>query len=79
MLTEIGDETTYYSQPTFILTIEGSETTSYIYVGDRWDGKDYHNSRYVWYPLEFKEDGSVEMIPCENLDIDVVTGKVSIK
>ena len=79
MLTEIGDETTYYSQPTFILTIEGSETTSYIYVGDRWDGKNYHNSRYVWYPLEFKEDGSVEMIPCDVLDIDVKTGRVKVE
>jgi len=77
LLTEIGDETTYRSQPAFILTIEGSETTSYIYVGDRWDGKDYFNSRYVWFPLEFGTDGSVRMIPCDELEIDLETGRLS--
>lgn len=78
MLTKIGDETTYHSQPAFILTISGSETTSYVYVGDRWDGNDYPNSRYVWYPLEFDADGSVKLIPCEELDVDVKTGKVTV-
>ena len=73
---EIGDETTYRSQPAFILKVEGSETTSYIYVGDRWDGKDYHNSRYVWFPLEFGEDGQVRLIECGELEIDAQTGKI---
>lgn len=73
---EIGDETTYRSQPAFILKVEGSETTSYIYVGDRWDGKDYHNSRYVWFPLEFGEDGQVRLIECGELEIDARTGKI---
>ena len=78
MLKEIGDETTYWSQPAFILTIEGSETTSYIYVGDRWDGENYYNSRYVWYPLNFKTDGTVELINCKELDIDAKTGWVKV-
>ena len=73
-LIEIGDETTYHSQPAFILTIAGSETTSYLYVGDRWDGEDYFNSRYLWFPLEFKADGSVKITPCKTLDIDTKTG-----
>lgn len=76
LLTEVGDETTYRSQPAFILPIEGSKKTSYIYVGDRWDGKDYFNSRYVWFPLAFKEDGSVEIVPCEELEIDLETGEL---
>ena len=73
---EIGDETTYHSQPAFILKLEGTEETSYIYVGDRWNGKDYFDSRYVWFPLEFGEDGSVRMIPCDELEIDAETGRV---
>lgn len=76
----IGDETTYRSQPAFILKIEGTEETSYIYVGDRWAGgygAPYHDSRYLWFPLLFKEDGSVEMVECDYLDIDVKTGKMS--
>lgn len=77
-LWEIGDETTYHSQPAFILTIRGTQETSYIYVGDRWDGKNYHNSRYVWYPLVFGPDGRVELAECQELDIDAVTGTVKI-
>ena len=75
-LTEIGDETTYYSQPTFILPIRGREATSYIYVGDRWNGADYFDSRYVWCPLEFDADGSARLVPCDELEIDLESGKL---
>ena len=76
-LIEIGNKTTYHSQPAFILTVKGSEKTSYIYVGDRWDEKDYFNSRYLWFPLEFRADGSVELIPCKTLDINARTGALT--
>ncbi len=75
-MTEIGDETTYHSQPAFILKLEGRETVSYIYVGDRWNGENYYDSRYVWYPLIFHENGNAELVECEELDIDVETGKI---
>ena len=75
-MTEIGDETTYHSQPAFILPIRGREATSYIYVGDRWNGADYFDSRYVWYPLEFDADGSARLVPCEELEIDLESGKL---
>ncbi len=78
MLSLIGDSTTYRSQPAFILTVSGSETTSYLYVGDRWDGKNYTNSRYVWYPLIFKEDGTVELVDCQELDVDAQSGRVTV-
>ena len=64
------------SQTPIILKVEGSETASYIYVGDCWDGKDYYNSRYVWFPLEFGEDGQVRLIECGELEIDAQTGKI---
>lgn len=73
---EIGDETTYHSQPAFILKLKGKETVSYIYVGDRWNGENYHDSRYVWYPLIFHENGDVELVECKELDIDVETGRI---
>ena len=77
MLTEIGDETTYHSQPAFILTIKGSKKTSYIYVGDRWNGKDYPSSTYTWFPLTFNKDGTVEMTYCDELEINALTGEVN--
>lgn len=74
-LENFGDETTFHSQPAFILKIEGTMATSYIYVGDRWDAKDYHNSSYTWYPIHFEEDGSALLEPCNELIIDPVTGE----
>lgn len=54
-LINIGDETTFRTQPTYIITIEGSKETSYLYVGDRWDPKQYFNSKYIFLPLSFSD------------------------
>lgn len=53
-LIEIGDKTTYQSQPAFIIHRNGRT----LYYGDRWggDGKKYFESGYVIYPLEVKGD-----------------------
>ncbi|MBE6355119.1 family 43 glycosylhydrolase [Treponema sp.] len=77
LLKEIGDDTTYHSQPAFILMVKGSKKTSYVYVGDRWDGEHYHESTYTWYPLNFKEDGSVELEYCDELEINAETGELT--
>lgn len=51
-LKEIGDETTYLSQPSFLL----KANDQILYFGDRWGGDEgYFNSGYVVYPLEEKE------------------------
>jgi hypothetical protein len=44
---------TYDSQDAFILPVVGSSTTTYIYMGDRWDSTALGNSRYIWLPLSF--------------------------
>jgi len=48
-LEEIGDETTYRSQPTFLLELNGR----LLYWGDRWKAhyKTYDESGYIVYPL----------------------------
>jgi len=53
-LTEIGDDTTYRSQPAFILHWKGCV----LYYGDRWggDGQKYFESGYVVYPLQLEDD-----------------------
>jgi hypothetical protein len=43
--------TTYRSQSAYILPVVGSHTTSYIYLGDRWQGDHLVDSRYIWLPL----------------------------
>ncbi len=55
-LTKIGDETTYRTQPAFFLKLEGKEERIF-YFSDRWNGKDYDDSRYVVLPLKFDEEG----------------------
>lgn len=57
-LTEIGDKTTYQSQPAFII----HKDDRILYFGDRWGGggEKYFESSYVVYPLK-EEDGRLTM------------------
>lgn len=66
VLSEIGDETTYHSQPAFILQKDGR----ILYYGDRWggNGEKYFTSSYVIYPLVEKENQLV-MEYVEEIDI----------
>ena len=57
MLADIGDAVTYRTQPAFILPVKKETGTDYYYVSDRWNGKDYNDSRYVILPLSFTPDG----------------------
>lgn len=59
ILTDIGDKTTFDTQPTFILPVETEAGTTYYYVSDRWSiTNNYPDSRYVILPLKFTEDGT---------------------
>ncbi len=57
VLTDIGDEVTYRTQPAFILPVGEGDHRTWYYVSDRWNGKNYEDSRYVILPLSFTEDG----------------------
>lgn len=49
-----GDATTYTSQSTYVLKVEGKEG-AYIYMGDRWVSSDVGGkSEYVWLPLSVR-------------------------
>ncbi len=54
------DGTSCHSQST-CLFLADEETETYIYMGDRWNADDLTNSRYIWLPLEFAEDGSMSI------------------
>jgi len=75
-LINIGDGTTFNTQSTYLLPIEGKKTTSYLYIGDRWDGKEYFNSKYIFLPLTFKNDSTMELEWKEKLNINVQSGKI---
>ena len=52
---KFGDETTFRSQPAFVLEKDGK----LIYFADRWGGNGHYNdSTYVVLEIKFREDGS---------------------
>ena len=72
----IGNSSTFYSQPAFILTVQGSGTTSYLYCGDRWNPNQLGDSRYVWLPLTLNgTSASIEYY--DSISVDAATGAVS--
>jgi len=48
-----GKETTYDSQSTYILPVQGKKDV-FIYMGDRWRPQNAIDGRYIWLPVEFE-------------------------
>jgi hypothetical protein len=46
---------TFYSQSTFVLPVAGKPGT-FIFMGDRWRPKNPIDGRYVWLPIEFRNN-----------------------
>ncbi|OCT10899.1 hypothetical protein A8709_04125 [Paenibacillus pectinilyticus] len=49
--TNIGGSTNYSSQTTFIMPIQGSAGTTYLYMADRWNSSSLSTSTYIWMPM----------------------------
>ena len=83
-----GDDTTYHSQSTSVLTLELNGKTQYIYIGDRWggnqwDGKnerdfEYLNSSYYFSLIKTYDGGRIELIHCDKFTIDLNDGGFQI-
>lgn len=50
-----GAEQTFRSQSTFVLPIQGQQN-AFIFMADRWNPRDLADSRYIWLPIQFKND-----------------------
>lgn len=75
-LKDIGSPTTFDSQPAFILPIHGNQSTSFLYVGDRWDPSEYFNSKYIFLPLSFNNDTTMVLNWVSALSPDLKTGEI---
>jgi hypothetical protein len=78
-LANIGDNTAYGSQTAYVLPVQGSGGTSYLYLGDRWAGawnSAVNNSEYVWLPLSFPSNTTMTMGWSPQVTIDAATGSV---
>ncbi|GII77045.1 beta-xylosidase [Sphaerisporangium rufum] len=78
--TNVGDGTTFNSQPAYVLPVQGSSTTSYLYLGDRWAGAwggRVNDSQYVWLPITFPSETSMSLTWYPQITIDTATGVVA--
>lgn len=77
-----GHETTYNSQSTYILPVQGTQGTSYLYMGDRWGpaiGQSVNDSTYVWLPMIFPTATSLDFAgTASQITIDTATGTVAL-
>jgi hypothetical protein len=76
-LSNVADGTTYGSQSAYVIPVQGTSTTSYLYIGDRWAGAwsgPVNESRYVWLPLAFPSSTSLSMTWFPNVNVDTATG-----
>ncbi|MEV5491467.1 RICIN domain-containing protein [Streptomyces bobili] len=79
-MTNVGDSTTFNSQTAYVLPVQGSSGTSYLYLGDRWGnsfGGTVNDSRYVWLPLTFPTSTSMSMTWSPEVTLDTAAGTVS--
>ena len=68
---------TWNSQTTYVLPVQGSSTTTYMFMGDRWNASNLGASTYVWQPLVVS--GTALSMPAFHASwtIDTGTGKAT--
>lgn len=77
-LKPIGNNATFYSQPTNIMRVATSDGGyRYIYMGDRWNRRSTTWSNYVWLPLQVNgTELSMDYYPEWGLDFE--SGTISV-
>ena len=50
-------EKSFHTQGTYIFKINGTED-GFVFMADRWNPASLKNSRHVWLPILFREDGT---------------------
>lgn len=72
-----GDAAGYGSQTAFVLPVQGSQATSYLYLGDRWAGavsRPVNESRYVLLPVRFPSNTTMAVDWHPQTSVDTATG-----
>lgn len=73
-LANVGNYYAYDTQAAAILTIKGTKTTTYLYVGERWQDPGLPESKTIIFPISF--DGTnCNFTYRERFDINFVTGE----
>ncbi|MCK7555495.1 hypothetical protein MKQ70_10940 [Chitinophaga sedimenti] len=65
---------TYSSQSTMLIKVEGSKSTTVIYMGDQWKPRTQWDSRYLWMPVEIG-DGKLWLPEPKPRKLNIKTGE----
>jgi hypothetical protein len=79
-LQNAGDNTAFGSQAAYVLPVQGSQGTSYLYLGDRWAGAwngRVNDSQYVWLPIQFPSNTTMTLGWAPQVTVDAATGTLS--
>jgi hypothetical protein len=74
-LANLGDATGFDTQTAFIIPVQGTKTTTYIYAGDRWQDPDLKSSKYIWLPLEISGANKLVLKFYASWQLNVTTGE----
>ena len=75
-LSNLGDGTTFDTQSAFVIPFVGSQATTYIFAGDRWQDPDLVSSKYIWIPIQISGT-SLTLNDYAQWQLDVTTGNWS--
>ena len=73
-LSNVGNSIAYDTQAAAILEIKGTKTTTYLYVGDRWQDPGLYETKTIMFPISFNGT-SCDFKYHERFDINFVTGE----
>ena len=76
-LTNIGNNTTFDSQSAYALPVQGTQATTVIFMGDRWQDPDLVGSKYIWLPLKIS-GMSLSLDYYAEWQLNVTTGRWSV-
>lgn len=78
-LSQFGDPAAYATQIENIMTVTGSQATSYIYMADRWNPLNLSDHKFIWLPLTLNDtSASATLNWYSSWNIDAVTGTVTL-
>lgn len=62
-------EKTFFSQSTYVLPVPG-KNDAFIFMADRWTPENAIDGRYIWLPIQFKENGMPYLEWMEEWNLD---------
>lgn len=78
-LQNLGNSSAFFSQSNYILPVQGTSATTYIYMGNRWNSSLLGDSRYIWLPLTLNGSAGTASLEWQSSwGIDAATGVVTL-